>query len=92
MIIIEYIFLFYIINTLRFLKTNPKWQSFKSNQTHIVYQIHCKNCGGVYIGQTLQYLSLRINGQKYSKNITALEKYENSKHTFDFENTKILDK
>lgn len=80
-------------NKLSFLKTTLKDKVPKNKQTHVIYQIQCKDCEGVYIGQTLQHLSSRINGHKYSKNSTALKKHElNKRHTFDFTDVKILDK
>ncbi|XP_044762030.1 uncharacterized protein LOC123319226 [Coccinella septempunctata] len=65
----------------------------KGQKSHIVYEIPCNQCNGVYIGQTEQNLNNRIKGHKYSKTQTALYKHtiENN-HTFNFENTRILDR
>jgi len=74
-----------------FSKTKDKTP--KMLQTHIVYQIPCKSCNSVYIGQTSQHLKDRINGHKYSNNITALKNHQiNTDHCFDFDSVKIIDK
>ena len=63
-----------------------------NKKSHIVYQIPCKNCDSVYIGQTSQYLKNRVNSHKFDKtNKTALTTHtQEKKHSFDFENIKIL--
>lgn len=64
-----------------------------TKQTHTVYKIPCNNCDSVYIGQTSQHLSERLNGHKYSQNSTALKKHSlNTGHKFNFNNTQILNK
>ena len=57
-----------------------------------MYQIPCRDCNGVYIGQTSQLLKNRINGHKYDKkNKTALTNHILEKgHTFDYEKVDIL--
>lgn len=64
----------------------------KDKRSNIVYQIPCKDCDKIYIGQTGQYLKNRINGHKYDKkNKTALTNHEiECQHTFNFNDTKIL--
>jgi hypothetical protein len=64
----------------------------KNKKSNVIYQIPCNDCSGLYIGQTSQYLENRLKGHKYDKkNTTALTKHELSKkHTFDYNNTKIL--
>ena len=64
----------------------------------VIYTINCKNCDGIYIGQTGQKLKNRIKQHKADitskttkKNNTAV--FHHSKdtgHTFDFDNTKIV--
>lgn len=83
-------------NSLLFTKIKDKIPlKFKSN---VIYKINCKNCSGVYIGQTKQWLKSRLSGHKSNcKNIvnfnkTALSMHHFEKgHNFDFENVKILD-
>ena len=66
-----------------------------------MYRIRCKDCEGVYIGQTKQLLKNRVNEHKNS----CQEKYRNKKegtalalhhftheHSFDFENPEIIDR
>lgn len=80
-------------NNLKFTSSYIKDKVPVSKQTHIVYKIPCKDCQSVYIGQTMQHLNDRLNGHKYSKNITALKKHINqTKHSFNFDNTKIINK
>lgn len=72
--------------------SNLKSKIPKNKKSHIVYQIPCSNCDGVYIGQTSQYLKNRLNGHKYDKkNKTALTSHMTEKnHTFNYNNVKIL--
>lgn len=69
-----------------------KTKTPKNKISNIVYEIPCNDCPGVYIGQTSQYLENRIKSHKYDKkNKTALTNHETTKkHTFNFENTKII--
>lgn len=71
---------------------HQKDRTAKKKRTHVVYEIPCQsNCEKVYIGNTKQYLDSRINGHKYSCNVTALKKHtEETKHTFNFDETRIL--
>ena len=63
----------------------------KFKQTDVIYSIPCNDCDKIYIGQTTQHLSDRINGHKYAKNPTALTNHrKNEKHDFDYNNTQIL--
>jgi len=64
----------------------------KDKKSHVIYEIPCKDCEGVYIGQTSQYLKNRLYGHRYDrKNKTALTNHVlEKKHTIDYENTKIL--
>ena len=61
-----------------------------------VYQMPYKDCPGTYIRQTNRYLKTQIqehkNSMKYSNsNRTALAHHAlSTKHTFDFERTRIL--
>lgn len=80
-------------HNLKFLYSKLKSKVPMTKQSNIIYQIPCKDCEAVYIGQTSQYLKERLNGHKYQKNITALKKHcQNNKHTFNFDDTTILDR
>ncbi|XP_076301439.1 uncharacterized protein LOC143219320 [Lasioglossum baleicum] len=65
---------------------------------NVVYSIPCKGCNQVYIGQTSRLLETRI--REHRRNIfqnptqhSALTKHLiEFDHSFDFENTKIVDK
>lgn len=72
--------------------SNLKTPIPKGKRSNIVYEIPCKNCNGVYIGQTYQYLKNRLNGHRYDKkNKTALTGHETEyKHKFDYDKTRIL--
>lgn len=66
---------------------------------NVVYSIQCKNCDGVYIGQTGQKLKNRIRQHKAdmkAKHIKinstgAVQHSINTGHAFDFERTKVLE-
>lgn len=48
------------------------------NVSNVVYKINCTNCDAVYIGESSQYLRIRINNQYNVKNreeCTALSRY-----------------
>lgn len=85
-------------NNLKEIYTKLKDKTEKKKQTHVIYKINCEQCPGTYIGQTKQYLENRLKAHKNSvanknKEKTALKKHvEDTKHTFDFENVKILKK
>lgn len=66
----------------------------KLKNTHLIYEIPCNNCDKTYIGMTTQYLEKRLQGHKYNKHeITTLKKHtHDTKHNFNFNNTKILKK
>jgi len=64
---------------------------------NVVYKISCNNCNASYVDQTKRQLKTRIN--EHIKNI-ALEESKHSvitkhildkNHTFNWQNTKILD-
>lgn len=66
---------------------------FKSN---LIYCISCNDCSGKYVGQTSQWLKSRISKHKsncrLNKTVCALSQHvQDCKHTFDFDNVKILD-
>lgn len=66
---------------------------------NVVYSIQCKDCDGTYIGQTGQKLKSRIKQHKadskakhIKNNCTGLTQHTlNTGHTFDFDQTEILD-
>jgi len=68
--------------------------SFKNN---VVYKISCKNCDATYVGQTKRQLRTRIREHKnnlkqdQSKHSVITEHIIKYNHSFDWDNTKILD-
>lgn len=58
----------------------------------VVYEIPCKGCPGVYIGQTSQYVHKRLDGHKFNKHEkTALKQHvKETNHQFDYDNTRVL--
>lgn len=75
--------------------TNLKTPLSKEKITHTVYKINCKDCNGVYVGQSKQYLENRIKahiGSVTGKNsmASALKNHVISTgHSFNFEINKI---
>ncbi|XP_044766187.1 uncharacterized protein LOC123322309 [Coccinella septempunctata] len=69
----------------------------KQFQSGIVYEISCKNCQDVYIGQTSQWLKSRLSLHRsdIKKNNTrcALTKHAHEeRHEIDLDNVRILEK
>jgi len=86
-----------ILNKLtRFIRRHKDKNKFELNN-NVVYKISCNNCNASYVGQTKRQLKTRIN--EHIKNI-ALEESKHSvitkhildkNHTFNWQDTKILD-
>jgi len=79
--------------------TNTKDKISNNMKKNLVYKINCKDCDKSYIGQTKQFLNKRIqqhigttnSNLKSQNDKTMLSKHASTlKHSFDFENTKIL--
>ena len=64
-------------------------------RSNVIYEISCKNCTKVYIGQTKKYMKKRIYEHKNNcepKQYTALTKHQfDNCHRFNFDNIRILD-
>ena len=64
-------------------------------KSSIVYEIPCKDCDRVYIGQTKRYMKIRIREHKNNiknavNNHTSLTKHRmNESHSFDYK-TKVI--
>ena len=79
-----------------------KEKNEKLQNSKLVYKIDCKNCDATYVGQTSQYLSIRLKQHSYdvqkhkkyfypNSNLTSLVQHSsNNKHEFDFNNPSIL--
>jgi len=93
-------FAFKPINQLKevlFSKTKSKIP--QEQRSGVVYKIPCKNCEGVYIGQTSKKLETRtaqhkrdFNNRSLQPNRTAMTKHcVDKNHEFDFDNVQLLD-
>jgi len=93
----KYLIGYRILNKLTaFIKRHKDRNKFELNN-NVVYKISCNNCNASYVGQTKRQLKTRIN--EHMKNI-ALDESKHSvitkhildkNHTFNWQNTKILD-
>ena len=68
----------------------------KNDCSNIVYKVDCKNCPSSYVGQSRRKLLYRVNEhtrdvKKLSKNSSLATHVNNTNHTIDFENIKIID-
>lgn len=65
--------------------------------SNVIYKIDCKVCDATYIGQTKRQLCTRIREHKNNIKLDSTrhsvisEHILNQSHTFDWDNTKILD-
>ena len=70
----------------------------KGKSMNVVYQIYCKNCNSIYIGQTCRNLETRIdehrkNINKESKQHTVISQHIiNNDHQIDWKNIIVKDK
>lgn len=86
------------LSTINKLIPTPYTKTPTAQQHGIIYSFSCNNCDGQYIGQTGQKLINRIkqhqNDHKSKKpranNTAAFYHSQNTGHTFDFDNTKII--
>lgn len=85
----------------RVIYTNTKDKIKKELNKDLIYQIDCNNCDKTYIGQTKQFLYKRVD--QHRKNSSSKTETQNNKtslsqhsvkfkHSFNFENAKILHK
>ena len=87
---------FYTQTTLRSLLSKPKDPIPKEDRNNVVYQLNCKDCEAVYVGETKQTLNIRAE-----EHITAIKPASKRGHTaehcwihnhdFDWEHEKVLD-
>jgi len=82
--------------TLRTLFSNTKSKTPIMEQSDVVYEISCKSCDLKYVGTTKRALQTRVNEHdadiKKGKQTTGLSQHINeTKHTADLKNIKILD-
>jgi len=93
-------FILYNTKTVKQLFTNIKDKDEKMRKSNVVYKIKCNFCESVYVGQTKQYLQKRVGQHKYDCKMHNINKTEKTalashrfkeNHTFNFEETKIVD-
>ena len=87
---------FYTQTTLRSLLSKPKDPIPKEDRNNAVYQLNCKDCEAVYVGETKRTLNIRAE-----EHITAIKTASKKSHTaehcwkynhdFDWKHKKILD-
>ena len=73
--------------TFRQLLMNLKTPTPEMNRKEVVYQIPCRDCDSVYIGETGRSLGKRIMERKYAVAVHAWDEG----HRVDWEGTKILE-
>ena len=79
---------------------NAKDRLPKGRETHVVYSIECKTCGGQYIGETQCSLPVREKEHREAVRLANQEKPAVAEHVYkqitpheiDWNNIKILDR
>ena len=87
---------FYTQTTLRNLLSKPKDPIQKEGRNNAVYQLNCKDCEAVYVGETKRTLNIRAEEQitvikSASKRSHTAEHCWKYNHDFDWEHKKVLD-
>ena len=87
---------FYTQTTLRSLLSKPKDHIPKEDRNNAVYQLNCKDCEAIYVGETKRTLNIRAE-----EHITAIKSASKKSHTaehcwtynhdFDWKHKKVLD-
>ena len=87
---------FYTQTTLRSLLSKPKDPIPKEDRNNAIYQLDCKDCEAVYVGETKRTLNIRDE-----EHITAIKSASKKSHTaehcwkynhdFDWKHKKVLD-
>ena len=87
---------FYTPTTLRSLLSKPKDPIPKEDRNNVIYQLDCKYCEAVYVGETKRTLSIRTNGhisavKSASQRSHTAEHCWKYNHDFDWNNKRVLD-
>ena len=75
--------------------------SSKEDRNNVIYQLDCKNCEAVYVGESKRTLSVRTNEhisaiksasqRSHTYTYTSAEHYWKYNHDFDWNNKRVLD-
>ena len=90
---------FYMPDTLRSMY-NVKDRLPRGTETHVVYSIECKTCGGQYIGETQRALAVREKEHREAVRLANQEKSAVAEHVYnqttvheiDWNSSKIIDR
>ena len=87
---------FYTQTTLRSLLSKPKDPIPKEDRNNAIYQLNCKDCEAVYVGETKRTLNIRA--EEHIKAIKPASKKSHTaehcwkyNHDFDWKHKKVLD-
>ena len=71
--------------------TKIKRTAFNCKSSFLIYLITCGECGIQYVGQTLQFLHIRLNGHRYSwmSNVNTYIYQHFNDHGHDFTKIKV---
>ena len=78
------------MNTLRQHLVHPKDSTHKLSKTGVIYEVRCRTCSRVYIGETGRSLRKRIEEHKKTTSSAIHEHYNTTGHQIDWDNVKIL--
>ena len=81
-------------NTIRQYLVKPKDKTPKEDQCGVIYEITCNTCQEQYVGETKRQFKIRFKEHTDMKhpNSAITEHIQETGHTFDIDNTKILGK
>ena len=87
---------FYTQTTLRSLLSKPKDHIPKEDRNNAVYQLNCKDCEAVYVGETKRTLNIRAEAHitaimSASEKSHTAEHCRKYNHDFDWQHKKVLD-
>ena len=80
------------VNTLRQQLVHPKDPTPKESKSGIIYQIRCKTCKRLYIGETARSLKTRMEEHRKTTSSAVREHQTDTGHEIDWENVKIIGK
>jgi hypothetical protein len=78
------------INTLRHQLVHPKDPTPKELKSGVIYQVKCKTCKSLYIGETARTLKKRLEEHKKSATSAINEHCSQTGHQIDWDEVKIV--